>query len=73
MKILQKLKILSKTSTNLLIKSRMTFCSSTETKEKQEFKKLIDFFLERSTYFWDDHHLQAMVKSILNLEYFKES
>jgi hypothetical protein len=73
MKILQKFQIFSKIRTNILTKSRMTFCSATETREKQEFKKLVDFFLERSTYNWDDHHLQAMVKFLLNLEYFKES
>ena len=62
MKIIQNKRILSKFGNNkLTCYLRYSFCSNTESKEKEEFKKFLNFLLERANYNWDDHHLQAIV------------
>lgn len=73
MKIFQRFNFLSKVQSLRLFRVKMNFCanaspSQQETNEKEEFKKFIDFLLERAIYSWDDHHLQAVVISLNYIE-----
>lgn len=64
MKIFQKFNFLAKIQSFRLTRVRMNFCtesSKQQTREKEEYKKFVNFLLERAIYTWDDHHLQAVV------------